>query len=97
MIEMPRNNEFSMKELAQMINTIMGRKVLTEEQLSKIMDGAKEAFDKGGMNAVLEYLMKVTQADVDMGQLQRFADQVQSNPALGLDILQGKQRLPRKK
>lgn len=94
---MPPNNGLSIKELAQMINAIMGRRVLTEDQLSKIMDGAKVAYDKGGMNAVLEYLMKVTQADVDMGVIKKFAENVQSNPAMGMDILQGKQRLPRKK
>ncbi|MFC7441235.1 hypothetical protein [Laceyella putida] len=94
---MSPNDGFSMKELAQMINAVMGRKVLTEEQLSNIMDGAKVAFDRGGMNAVLEYLMKVTQADVDKEVLQKFAKNVQSDPSLGLDILQGKQRPPRKK
>jgi hypothetical protein len=49
------------------------------------------------MDAVLQYLMKVTQADVDFGELKRFANQVQKNPQKGLDILQGKSSLPRTK
>jgi len=87
----------SIKDLANMINAVMGNRVLTEEQLERIMQGAKKAYDKGGMAAVLEYLMKVTQADVDFHELKQFADAVQSNPHLGMDILQGKKKLPRKK
>lgn len=90
-------NSPSMRDLAQMINSVMGHKVLTEQQLEQIMRGAKRAHDKGGMNAVLEYLMKVTQADVDMKELKQFANDVKSNPDLGMDMLQGKKRIPRKR
>lgn len=87
----------SMRDLTQMINSIMGHQVLSEQQLQQIMSGAKRAHDRGGMNAVLEYLMKVTQADVDMRELKEFAKDVKANPHKGMDILQGKKRLPRKK
>jgi hypothetical protein len=90
-------NDFTIKDLAQMINEVMGQRVLTEQQLEKILDGAKKAHEKGGMNAVLEYLMKVTQADVDYNDLKQFADTVKSDPNLGKDILQGKKRISRKK
>ncbi|SEN66150.1 hypothetical protein [Lihuaxuella thermophila] len=87
----------SMRDLAQMINSVMGHKVLTEQQLEQIMRGAKRAHDQGGMNAVLAYLMKVTQADVDLKELKQFANNVKSNPDLGKDILQGKKGIPRKR
>jgi hypothetical protein len=87
----------SMKDLAHMINAIMGRSVLSERKMEQIMEGAKRAHERGGMDAVLQYLMKVTQADVDFGELKRFANQVQKNPQKGLDILQGKRSLPRTK
>jgi hypothetical protein len=48
------------------------------------------------MTAVLEYLMKVTQADVEMDELNQFANNVKSDPDLGVEILQGKKRIPRK-
>lgn len=86
------NQGLSMKQLADMINGIMGRKVLSEHQLQQIMEGAKRANREGGMNAVLDYLLKVTQADVDKGDLKRFANQIQANPQLGMDILQGRKR-----
>lgn len=87
----------SMRDLAHMINAIMGKSVLSESKMEQIMQGAKRAHDRGGMDAVLEYLMKVTQADVDFGELKKFANQVQKNPQKGLDILQGKRSIPRKK
>ncbi|TCS95078.1 hypothetical protein [Hazenella coriacea] len=86
-------NEPSIKDLAQMINSVMGQRVLSEQQLERIIEGAKKAKDRGGMNAVLEYLMKVTQADVDMGELRQFANQIEKNPNQGMDILKGKKKL----
>lgn len=85
-----------MGNLADMINHVMGQKVLTEQQLEQIMQGAEKARDKGGMTAVLEYLMKVTHADVEMDELKQFANHVKSNPDLGMDILRGEKRVPRK-
>lgn len=81
-----------MKQLADMINGILGRNVLTEHQLQQIMIGAQKANQQGGMNAVLDYLLKVTQADIDKRELKRFADQIQANPQLGMEILKGKQK-----
>lgn len=89
----------SMKNLAQMINNIMGHRVLSEQQLNKIMEGAKKVYEKGGMPAVIQYLMRVTQADVDAQELTQFAENVKNNPQLGMDILEGKKsiRPPKKK
>jgi hypothetical protein len=87
----------SFKELTNMINSIMGQNVLTEKQLEKIMEGAKKASERGGMSAVLDYLMKVTQADVDRNELTEFADQIRENPSLGMDILKGKKKIDPKK
>lgn len=87
------SNEPSLKQLTQMINTIMGQRVLSEEQLGQIMAGAKKAFDRGGMPQVIDYLMKVTQADVDKDELTQFAESVRANPQLGRDILEGRQQV----
>lgn len=87
----------SFKDLTNMINSVMGQDVLTEKQMEQIMNGAKKANDRDGIDGVLNYLMKVTQADVDKGELKEFADQVQEDPSLGLDILQGKSKIKRKK
>lgn len=80
----------SVKELTQMINSVLGQSVLTEQQLNQILQGAKKAHQQGGMNAVLDYLMKVTHADVGKDELKQFADSIRSNPKMGMDILQGK-------
>jgi hypothetical protein len=80
----------SVKELTQMINSVLGQSVLTEQQLNQILQGAKKAHQQGGMNAVLDYLMRVTHADVGKQELKQFADSVQSNPKMGMDILQGR-------
>ncbi|MBA4543660.1 MULTISPECIES: hypothetical protein [Thermoactinomyces] len=90
-------NEITVKDLVQMINSVMGQRVLTEQQMEQILAGAKRAHDRGGMNAVLEYLMKVTRADVDFKELKQFADSIRADPSLGMDILQGKKKVPRKK
>jgi hypothetical protein len=86
-------NEPTLKQLTQMINTIMGQRVLSEEQLGQIMAGAKKSFDRGGMPDVIEYLMKVTQADVDKQELTQFAESIRNNPQLGKDILEGKKNI----
>jgi len=80
----------SVKELTQMINSVLGQSVLTEQQMNNILQGAKKAHQQGGMSAVLDYLMKVTQADVGKQELKQFADSVRTNPKLGMDILQGR-------
>lgn len=85
--------EPSMQGLAQMINSIIGHNVLTEQQLKRIMQGAQKAHHQGGMGAVIDYLMKVTQADVDKQELTQFAEQVQSNPDVGREILRGKRNV----
>lgn len=84
----------SIKELTQMINSILGQQVLTEQQLKNILEGAKKAGEKGGMSAVLDYLMHVTQADVEKKELQQFADSVRNNPQMGMDILHGRRKRP---
>jgi hypothetical protein len=83
----------SVKEMTQLINSVMGQNVLTEQQLNQILQGAKKANERGGMPAVLDYLMKVTQADVEKEEISRFADIVQQNPQMGMDILNGKKKL----
>lgn len=80
----------SVKELTQMINSVLGQSVLTEQQMNNILQGAKKAHQQGGMSAVLDYLMKVTHADVGKDELKQFADSIRSNPKMGMDILQGK-------
>jgi hypothetical protein len=87
----------TMKQLTEMINTIMGQKVLTERQLAQIMQGAKHAKERGGMEAVLEYLIHVTQADVSKEELQQFADVVQQNPQMGMDILKGRKNIKKRR
>lgn len=85
----------SVKQLTDMINSMMGQRVLTEKQLNQILAGAKRANERGGMSAVLDYLMKVTQADVGKDELHDFAKDIKRNPELGMDFLQGKRKLPR--
>ncbi|OYD09018.1 hypothetical protein [Paludifilum halophilum] len=80
----------STKEMTQLINNVLGQRVLSEQQLNQILSGATKANERGGMGAVLEYLMKVTQADVGKQELKDFADSVQRNPQMGMDMLQGK-------
>lgn len=80
-------------QLTNMINSVMGQKVLSEQQLAQIMAGAKRAFDRGGMPLVVEYLMKVTQADVDKEEVTQFAETIRANPQLGKDILEGKKSI----
>ncbi|MBN2908952.1 hypothetical protein JQC72_05365 [Polycladomyces sp. WAk] len=86
--------EPSIRELTHMINSILGQQVLTEQQLQGILEGARRAGERGGMSAVLDYLLHVTQADVDKKELQQFADSVRSNPQMGMDILHGKRKRP---
>lgn len=88
-------NSPSTREMVQLINNVLGQHVLSEQQLNQIMKGAKKAHERGGMASVLEYLMKVTQADVEKGEVEQFAKSVQKDPQKGMDILQGKRKAPR--
>jgi hypothetical protein len=86
-------NKPSVKELTQMINGVMGQQVLSEQQLEQILQGAKRANARGGMGAVLDYLMKVAQVDMSKQDLEQFADHIKNNPKMGMDILKGNRKI----
>jgi len=73
----------------------MGRSVITEEQLSKIIGEARRAHERGGMEAVFDYLLRVTQADVDRDSLRGFAEQVRRDPQKGVSMVKRQQQQQR--
>lgn len=86
-----------LKRLTDLINSFMGGKVLNEQQLNVILNGAKTAYSRGGMPAVIEYLIKVTKTDVDKNELTQFAENIRNNPQIGKEILEGKRKITARK
>lgn len=90
-----KKNRGTIREVASWVNSIMGRSVITEEQLSKIIGEARRAHERGGMEAVFDYLLRVTQADVDRDSLRGFAEQVRRDPQKGVSMVKRQQQQQR--
>lgn len=78
------------KDFVDLINAVMGQKVMTEEQLTNFLNGAKQVRDKSGNEALLEYIQQATNAPVGKDQLRGLADEIKrtGDPVQALDYLQ---------
>jgi len=83
------------KDFVDLINTVMGQEVMTEEQLSKFLHDAKQIHTSKGTEGLLQYIQKVTNAPTNQSQLKKLADQIQQtgNPGAALDFLKGEKLL----
>jgi len=68
------SNQPDKKDIVNLVNSAVGKEVITEETLNRIMQEAKSNFDKRGTEGLFEYFQKVTNAQVDKEQLKGLTD-----------------------
>lgn len=83
------------KDFVDLINTVMGNEVMTEDQLTHFLNEAKKVNDTRGTEGLLQYIQKVTHAPASQDQLKRLADTIQEtgNPISALDFLKNEKLL----
>lgn len=77
------------KDFVDLINTVMGQKVMTEDQLTNFLDDAKKVNDSRGTEGLIEYIQGVTHAPGSKNQLKDLADVIQKSgdPNKAIDYL----------
>lgn len=73
------SNHPSTKQLAQMINQVLGQNVMSPSKLENILRHAKKAHDRNGLDGMLEYLQHVTKAPVSKQELRQFGRSVKQS------------------
>jgi len=68
------SNQPDKKDIVNLVNTAVGKEVITEETLNRIMQEAKANFDKRGTEGLFEYFQKITNAQADKEQLKGLTD-----------------------
>ena len=71
------NQKPTKKDFVDLINTVMGREVMNEDQLTQFLNEAKKIKDTRGTEGFVEYVQRVTNAPASTDQLQRLAKQIQ--------------------
>lgn len=84
----------SKKDFANLINSVLGQDVMTEQKLDRILQEAKKAHDTKGSDGLFDYLRRLTNAPVDNDQIRGIADVVKHSggPERALESLK-KQKL----
>ncbi|GGE19046.1 hypothetical protein GCM10011571_21200 [Marinithermofilum abyssi] len=85
----------SKKDFANMINQLVGEKVMTERKLDLLLEQAKKSYEQQGVNGLFDYMREVTQAPVDNQQMKLLMDtMIQSGePSRAFDRLSQQQWL----
>ncbi|GBF10168.1 hypothetical protein TEPIDINF_001813 [Tepidibacillus infernus] len=83
------------KDFVDLINTVMGTNVMTEDQLTRFLNEAKHVKDTSGTEGLLEYVQRVTNAPTSKDQLKKLANQIQQTGSAGaaLDFLKNENLL----
>ena len=83
------------KDFVNLINTVMGQEVMTENQLTDFLDNAKKINDSKGTEGLLEYVKQVTNAPASKDQLRELANRIKKtgNPIEALDFLKSEKLL----
>lgn len=77
------NQKPTKKDFVDLINTVMGREVMNEDQLTQFLNEAKKIKDTKGTEGFVEYVQRVTNAPASTDQLQRLAKQIQETGNVG--------------
>lgn len=77
------------KDFVDLINSVMGKKVMTEDQLTLFLENAKYVKDTKGTEGFLEYVQNMTNAPASKDQLNRLANQIQEtgSPISAMEFL----------
>lgn len=77
------------KDFVDLINSVMGREIMNEDQLTNFLNDAKKVNDTKGTEGLLEYIQNVTNAPASKDQLSRLAKEIEhtGNPISAIDFL----------
>lgn len=69
----------SKKDFANLINSVVGQDVMTEQKLDRILQEAKKVNDTKGSEGLFDYLRELTNAPVNNDQIRGIADIVKNS------------------
>lgn len=67
------------KDFANLINSVMGQDVMTEQKLDRILQEAKQANKTRGPEGLFDYLREITNAPVSNDQIRDIANVVKKS------------------
>lgn len=67
------------KDFANLINSVLGEDVMTEQKLDRILREAKQANDSQGSDGLFDYLRELTNAPVSNDQIRNIANMVKNS------------------
>ena len=84
----------SKKDFADLINSVVGQEIMTEQKLDRILRDAKKANETKGPEGLFDYLRQITNAPVSNDQIRGIAEMVKKSggPEQALETLK-KQKL----
>lgn len=83
------------KDFVDLLNSVMGKEVMTENQLTRFLNEAKHVNDTQGTQGVLEYIQQVTNAPASKDQLSKLAKKIKQtgDPGVAIDFLKDEKLL----
>ncbi len=77
------------KDFVDLINSLMGQKVMSENQLTNFLNEAKTVKDTKGTEGFLDYVQKSTNSPASKDQLKRLAENIKKSgdPVKAMDFL----------
>ncbi|MGD9677721.1 MAG: hypothetical protein AB7V16_05085 [Vulcanibacillus sp.] len=77
------------KDFVNLINSVMGKKVMSESQLTQFLDEARIVNETKGTEGFLDFVQKNTNAPASKDQLRKLAENIKNtgNPFEAMDFL----------
>lgn len=77
------------KDFVDLINSLMGQKVMSENQLTQFLNEAKKVKETKGTEGFLDFVQKSTNAPASKEQLKKLADSIKKSgdPVKAMDFL----------
>lgn len=77
------------KDFVDLINSVMGQKVMSEDKLTQFLDEAKKVKETKGTEGFLDFVQKSTNAPASKDQLRKLAENIKKsgNPYKAMDFL----------
>ncbi|PTM59703.1 hypothetical protein [Desmospora activa] len=81
----------SKKDFADLINQVLGRNVMNEQVMDRLLQNARKNYQQQGMNGIFEMVRQMTQAPIDNKEMKAMMDTIlgSSSPGDALDRLGG--------
>ncbi|MDR6225251.1 hypothetical protein [Desmospora profundinema] len=86
----------SKKEFADLINQVLGRNVMNEQVMDRLLQNARESYQRQGIDGIFDLVRQVTQAPFSNKEMKTMMDTIldSSSPGQALDRLGGQEWIP---